>query len=203
MKPQLYSVYGCWKETRERYAEAYEATSPRAAEDQAKADARETGGTLWVCRVVAGEVPPADMYTAFTDPENPGNLDAEGLEADMPDLMAGDPDWTVFGIAVPHGTADADVWRTGERYGDVVAATSAGAAEDVAGSRLADQGGDLWVCATLAGQVPAVDTYAVFVDPDVRAVPVGTGRQRKTFSGVARLLLTALGKRPGGAGKDN
>jgi hypothetical protein len=27
----------------------------------------------------------------------------------------------------------------------------------------------LWVCAVLAGQVTAVDSYAVFVDPDVRA----------------------------------
>jgi hypothetical protein len=132
-------------------------------------DAQEKGGTLWVCRVVAGEVAPADVYTMFVDPADPRNLDSGDLVPDMPDLVAGDPDWTVFGIAVPRGTPDDRVAWTGERYGDVLAATSAGAAEDVARSRLADKDGDLWVCAVLAGQVTAVDTYAVFVDPDVRA----------------------------------
>jgi len=168
--PQPYSVYGCWAETCERFAEVYQATSPRAAEDQAQADAEEKGGTLWVCRVVLGEIAPADGYTAFVDPDDPRNLDAEGLIPDMP-ALEGDPDWTVFGIAVPRGTPDGLVWRTGERYGDVLAATSAGAAEDVARSRLADKDGDLWVCTVLAGQVAAADTYAVFVDPDVRAEP--------------------------------
>lgn len=169
MALQPFSVYGCWKETRERFAEVYRATSPRAAEDQAQMDAREKGGTLWVCRVIAGEVAPADGYTLFTDPADPRNLDAEGLVPDMPDLDAGDPDWTVFGIAVPRGIADVFVGWAGERYGDVLAATSAGAAEDVARSRLADKDGDLWVCAVLAGPVTAADTYAAFVDPDVRA----------------------------------
>ncbi len=166
---QLYSVYGCWPETRERFAEVYEAVSPRAAEDQAQMDAREKGCPLWVCRVVAGEVATADSYTAFVDPMDDRNLDAAGLMPDMPSLD-GDPDWTVFGIAVVRGTADEDVWRTGERYGDIIAATSPGAAEDVARSRLVDRGGELWVCAVLAGAVAAVDTYATFVDPDVRAV---------------------------------
>jgi hypothetical protein len=165
---QPFSVYGCW-DTRERFAEVYRATSPRAAEDMAQMDAREKGGTLWVCRVVAGEVATADGYTAFVDPADDRNLDAEGLAPDMPSLE-GDPEWTVFGIAVPRGTPDDLVRRTGERYGDILAATSAGAAEDVARSRLADKGGDLWVCAVLAGQVAAVDTYAAFTDPDVRAV---------------------------------
>jgi hypothetical protein len=167
MALQPFSVYGCWDD-RERFAEVYRAVSPRVAEDLAQIDAEEKGGTLWVCRVVAGEVATADGYTAFTDPDDDRNLDAEGLVPDMP-ALEGDPDWTVFGIAVPRGTADDLVWRSGERYGDVLAATSAGAAEDVARSRLADKGGDLWVCAVLAGRVAAVDTYAVFADPDVRA----------------------------------
>lgn len=167
MALQSFSVYGCWDD-RERFAGVYTATSPRAAEDMAQVDARDKGGTLWVCRVVAGEVPTADRYTAFVDPADDRNLDAEGLELDTPDLE-GDPEWTVFGIAVPRGTTDDEVWRTGERYGDIIAATSAGAAEDVARSRLADKGGELWVCTVLAGAVAAVDTYAAFVDPDVRA----------------------------------
>lgn len=168
MTAQPYSVYGCWND-RERFAEVYQAVSPRDAEDQAQAGAREMGGILWVCRVVAGKVPAADTYTAFVDPDDDRNADVDGLIPDMPSLD-GDPDWTVFGIALPRGTADDDVWRTGERYGDIIAATSAGAAEDVARSRLADKGGELWVCAVLAGVVPAVDTYAAFVDPAVRAV---------------------------------
>lgn len=170
MTLQPFSVYGCWPETRERYAEVYRATSPRAAEDMAQTGARQKGEPLWVCRVVMGEVATADRYTAFVDPDDDRNLDAEGLVPDMPSLE-GDPEWTVFGIAVPRGTADADVWRTGERYGDIIAATSAGAAEDVARSRLADKGGALWVCTVLAEAVAACDTYATFVDPDVRPEP--------------------------------
>lgn len=169
MTLQPFSVYGCWDD-RERFAGVYHATSARAAEDQAQAGAGEAGGTLWVCRVVAGEVATADGYTAFVDPDDERNAGAEGLEPDMP-ALEGDPDWTVFGIAVPRGTPDNVVWRTGERYGDQLAATSAGAAEDVARSRITDQGGDLLVCAVLAGQVTAADTYAAFVDPDVRAEP--------------------------------
>lgn len=163
-----FSVYGCWDD-RERYAGAYLATSPRAAEDQAQAFAAEKGGTLWVCRVVEGPVAPADRYTVFVDPDDDRNLDAEGLEPDMPNLD-GVSDWTVFGLAIPRGIPDSVVWRTGERYGDIVAATSPGAAEDVARSRIAGKGGELWVCAVLAGAAAAADTYASFADPDVRAV---------------------------------
>ena len=169
MTLQPYSVYGCW-ETRERFAEVYRATSPRPAEDMAQMDARAKGGILWVCRVVAGEVRTVDGYTAFTDPDDDRNQDAEGLEPDMPNL-GGATDWTVFGLALPPRTPDDEVWRTGERYGDIIAATSPRAAEDVARSRVADKGGELWVCAVLAGAVAAADTYASFADPDVRPVP--------------------------------
>jgi hypothetical protein len=170
---QPFSVYGCWRETRERYAEVYRATGPRAAEDLAQMDATDKGGTLWLCRVVPGEVAPADTYTAFVDPNDERNRDRGDLEPDVPDLVAGDPEWTVFGIAVPKGCRDGDVGWTGERYGDVINATSAGAAEDVARSRLADKGGELWVCTVLAGRVTAADTYASFVDPDVKAATTG------------------------------
>ena len=170
---QPFSVYGCWQETRERFAEVYRATGPRAAEDLAQLDAADKGGTLWVCRVIPGEIAPADRYTAFVDPEDERNRDVDGLEPDVPDLAAGDPEWTVFGIAVPRGCPAHKVGRAGERYGDVLSATSAGAAEDVARSRLADKGGVLWVCTVLAGRVAAADTYASFVDPDVKAATTG------------------------------
>lgn len=166
----LYSVYGCWDD-RQRFAGSYQAVSPRDAEGQAQGLAREEGGTLWVARVVAGEVAPVDKYTAFVDPLDDRNQDAEGLEPDMPELLGANPDWTVFGLAVPRGTADEDIWRTAERYGDIIAATSPRAAEDVARARLADKGGELWVCTVLGGAVRAVDTYATFADPDVLAVP--------------------------------
>lgn len=169
MTLQPYSVYGCWDD-RERFAGVFEATSPRAAEDMAQMDARAKGGTLWVARVVAGEVAPVDKYTAFVDPLDDRNQDAEGLEPDMPEMLGANPDWTVFGLAVPRGTADEDIWRTAERYGDIVAAASPGAAEDVARSRLADKKGELWVCTVLAGAVRAVDSYATFADPDVLPV---------------------------------
>jgi hypothetical protein len=164
---QPYSVCGCWAETRERFAEVYRATSARAAEDLAQLDAADKGGTLWVCRVVPGEIAPADRYTAFVDPADPRNTGRDDLEADMP-ALDGDPEWTVFGIAVPAGCHGSVVGWTGERYGDVINATSAGAAEDVARSRLADKDGELWVCTVLAGRVAAADTYATFVDPDVK-----------------------------------
>ena len=165
----LYSVYGCWDD-RERFANVYEAVSPRDAESQAQAFAREKGGTLWVARVVAGAVAPVDTYTRFVAPDDDRNQGAEDLEPDMP-ALEGNPDWTVFGLAVPRGTADDDIWRTAERYGDIVPAASPGAAEDVARSRIADKGGELWVCVVLAGAVAAVDSYATFADPDVRPVP--------------------------------
>ncbi|HZR50165.1 MAG TPA: hypothetical protein VFB06_11655 [Streptosporangiaceae bacterium] len=165
-----FSVYGCWQETQERFAEVYRAGSARLAESLAQLDASDRGGTLLVARVVAGEVPAVDRYTLFTDPEDPRNQDAGGIEPDVPDLLRGlDPDWTVFGIALPPDARTGDIGRTGERYGDWVNASSAKAAEDVARSRIADKGGWLWVCAVLEGSVRAADTYATFVNPDVKA----------------------------------
>lgn len=175
MPVPAWSVYGCWPDTRERFAEVFYADSARAAEDQAQVLAREQGWrSLWVCRVVAGEVPAADGYTAYLDPEDPRNLDRDDLVPDMPELLGADPDWTVLGIALPASApmaafTDRGMSCTGERYGDVVPASSPGAAEDVARSRVADKGGQLLVCAVLAGRHAGADTYAAFVGPDVRA----------------------------------
>jgi hypothetical protein len=167
---QQFSVAGAWRETRERFLQVYNAATPRGAEDLAQLEAHEKGGTLWVCRVVPGDVKAADLYTAFIDPNDPRNDGRDDLVPDTPDLVAGDPEWTVYGIALPPGIRAGDVPRLGERYGDVLNATSAGAAEDVARARLADKGGELWVCCVLPGRVAAVDTYASFVDPEVKAV---------------------------------
>jgi hypothetical protein len=161
-----YSLYGFWAETRERFAEVYRAPSPRAAEDLAQMGANEKGGTLIVARLVAGEVAPVDNYTLFVDPYDPQNLDVEGLEMAMDDLE-GDPEWTVFGVAIPAGGRPFDIQR-GERYGDVINATNALAAEDVARDRLKDKDGELLVCTVLAGRVAACDTYAAFVNPDMK-----------------------------------
>ena len=167
---QQWSVYGCWAQTGERFAEAYYAPSPRGAEDLAQMDAVSRGGTLLVTRVVAGVIRPADTYTVFVDPADPRNQDVAGLAPDTPDYAGGDPEWTVFGIAAPAGATlgGPDIGVTGERYGDVINATSPGAAEDVARSRIADQGGQLWVVTVLPGRVTAADTYATFTDPDVQ-----------------------------------
>jgi hypothetical protein len=166
-----YSVYGYWAETGERWFETYQATSPRSAEDLAAMDAAEKGGTLRVARVVEGEHRPVDLYTAFVDPADPHNDGIPELVPDVPDITAGDPEWTVFGLAAPAGTVlgDPDVALKGERYGDVVNAASPLAAEDVARDRVLERGGVLFVCTVLAGRVAACDTYAVFADPDVES----------------------------------
>jgi hypothetical protein len=164
---QSWTVFGFWAETRERSGKFYRATSARAAEDLAQLDAADKGGTLLVARVVAGEVSAADLYTLFVDPADSRNDDSEDIEPDVAGFI--DDEWTVFGIAVLAGTPPADVASAGERYGDVVNATSPLAAEDVARARLADRDGELLVCTVLAGRVTAADTYASFVNPDVKA----------------------------------
>jgi hypothetical protein len=167
MAMQEYTVFGFWAETRERFGSFYRATSPRAAEDMAQMEALEKGGTLLVCRVVAGEISAADLYTLFVDPADPRNDDSEDVEPDVAGFI--DEEWTVFGIAIPAGLRPSAIASEGERYGDVLNATSPLAAEDVARSRLADQGGELLVCTVLAGRVTAADTYATFVNPEIKA----------------------------------
>lgn len=167
-----FTVFGYWGETAERWCQTYQVTGARQAEDLAQLDAADAFGTLRVCRVAAGDLWPADKYTAYVDPADPRNTWRDGLEMDTPDYTRGtDPDWTVFGLAVPEGTDPRDprVARQGERYGDIVAAASPGAAEDVARDRLRDRHGTLLVCTVLPGRVTPADTYATFCDPDIRA----------------------------------
>lgn len=172
--PELpyWSVYGYWARTGERCGDWYQAATARGAEDLAQMDALGKGEKLVICHVVAGQVESADRYTFYVDPQDPRNDGDPDIIPDVADLTAGDPEWTVLGIAVPAGWVSLDdprVTAHGERYGDVVNATSPLAAEDVAGDRLKDKGAQLWVCAVLAGSVPVADTYATFADPDIPA----------------------------------
>ncbi|MDB4873541.1 MAG: hypothetical protein JWL97_4545 [Gemmatimonadales bacterium] len=164
---QWWSVVGCWAHTGERHAEMYEAVSARAAEDQAQMDARDAGGPLWVAGVVAGQIVPVDLYTAFVDPADPRNDGCEGLTPDFAALEL--TTYTVLGIARDPSDRRAYEQLVGERYADTVPAISPGAAEDVARSRLADKGGELWVVCVLEGVHRRADTYATFVDPEVAA----------------------------------
>lgn len=167
-----FTVFGYWVQTSERWCDTFQAAGPRNAEDQAQMGAADLGGTLRVCRVAEGDLAAADKYTAYLDPADPRNEGRDDLEPDMPDSTLGlDPYWTVFGLAVPEGClpGSPEILLRGERYGDVVSAPSAGAAEDVARDRLHDRHGNLLVCAVVPGRVVAADAYATFADPDVRA----------------------------------
>lgn len=164
---ERWSVAGCWADTRERYTSAYQAPTARAAEDQAYMDARESGSPLWVAAVLPGQVSPVDSYTAFVDPQDPRNADAQGLSPDFAPLEL--TTYTVLGIARDPSDRRAYEQLVGERYADTVPALSPAAAEDVARSRLADKGGELWVVLVLEGVHRRADTYATFVDPEAVA----------------------------------
>lgn len=59
------------------------------------------------------------------------------------------------------------VWpETKERYLEHVSAMNPRQAEDLVQMTAKDKGGELWICGVFDGKVPAVDTYATFVDPD-------------------------------------
>lgn len=169
-----FTVFGYWAETSERWCDTYRAATARGAEDQAQLHASEVGGTLRVCRVVAGDLWPVDKYTAYLDVNDIRNMERDNLVADMPDFTRGtDPDYTVLGLAVPEGLKPGDpaILTHGERYGDIVAISSPLAAEDVARDRLRSNqpGSDLLVCTVLAGRYTGADAYAVFCGPDVKA----------------------------------
>jgi len=166
-----YSVFGCWAQTSERFAEIYDAPGPRSAEILAQQMARQEGGTLWVCRTFPGMQEPKDTYTLFTDPRDDRNAGAEDLELDTPDFLRDNPDWLVIGFAVPKGmgTGHPEFGHTAERHAGHVYAPSPLTAEDAARDMLAEKGADLIVCSVLEGCPAAADTYATFADPDARS----------------------------------
>lgn len=162
-----FTVFGCWPTTKERFAWVFTAPDARTAERLMKEKAATEGGQFWVAGIVAGAVEVVDLYTAYVDVDDPANQDIGDLELDV----AGDlRTFTVLGIARDPSDRRAYEEVIGERYADTVPATSPGAAEDVARGRLADKGGELWVCAVIEGEVRRADVYATFVDPDRRAV---------------------------------
>lgn len=71
-------------------------------------------------------------------------------------MAAEDQDFTVFGW-----WADSD-----ERYGELVSAGSARAAEEQMRAYAREEGGEFRAAATLLGEFQSADTYTGFVDPD-------------------------------------
>lgn len=163
-----FTVLGCWPETLERYSLICEATDARAAETLVQMQAAGNRGVFWCCGVLDGAYEVVDLYTAFVDPADDRDQDVRDLEPDLPGSSV--EEFTVFGIARNPSDPVAYEELVGERYADLVPALSPGAAEDVARLRLADRGGELWVCGVVPGEVRRADTYATFVDPDAVAV---------------------------------
>lgn len=62
-----FTVCGVWPETRERWADHYQAIDPRTAEMMARMDAQSKGGVLWVTNVFEGQLVPVDTYAKFAD----------------------------------------------------------------------------------------------------------------------------------------
>lgn len=163
-----FSVYGYWAHTTERWGEVYQATSARAAEDLAQMYAQEQGAVLRVAGVFEGVLPSVDRYTLFVDPRDVRNLDAEGLDPDVPGLEV--VTWTVLGLAEAPRDHRWNERTGGQRYCDHVMADSPLAAEDVAVDKARGEGGRLLVCAVFSGARQRADAlYAKFSDPDVRA----------------------------------
>lgn len=161
-----FSVYGMWPHTQERWGEVFQATSARAAEDMAQMYAADQGAALRVAGVFEGIHASADRYTLYVDPRDVRNLDAEDLEPNVPGPEV--VTWTVLGlIEDPHDRR----WNEktgGQRFCDHVMADSPLPAEDVAESKVRDEGGRLLVCAVFAGHTQRADAlYAKFSDVNV------------------------------------
>lgn len=62
-----FTVCGLWPETKERWANWYQALDARTAESMARMDAAEKGGVLWVTNVFDGQLDPVDTYAKFAD----------------------------------------------------------------------------------------------------------------------------------------
>lgn len=183
---QVYTVFGYWADSNERFGERYEATDARDAEEQALAQARRDDGDLKIAGTLVGEHDSVDRYTAFIDPRDEANFERDDLEAvtDEPEVV----EWTILGLALsPYretrhrigrlhiGLArdtDAQAWNEqtgGERTIIHEMAYSPLIAEDLARERvLKDSGQDLVVCTVLAGTKHRCESYP-FADHRVRA----------------------------------
>lgn len=162
-----FSVYGYWPHTMERWGEVFQATSARAAEDLAQMYAHEQGATLRVAGVFEGVIASVDRYTLYVDPRDVRNLDAEGLDPDVPGLQ--NEAWTVLGLIEAERDRRWNERTGGQRFCDHVLADSPLSAEDVVEDKARSEGGRLLVCAVFDGTRQRADAlYAKFADPDVR-----------------------------------
>lgn len=168
MRP--FSVYGMFPHNTERFGDVYEATSARAAEDLARMAAAEDGLTFRVAGVLEGVVETVDRYTLYVDARDVRNLDAENLKPDVevPEMTQ----FTVLGIVADPRDRKWNDRTGGQRFCDAVWAFSPLFAEDVASSRIHDEGGVLSVCAVFPGQMQRADAgYASYSNPDVAVEP--------------------------------
>lgn len=167
MQERDFSVYGYWPHSGERWGEVYQATSARAAEDLAQMYAQEQGAVLRVAGVFEGVIASVDRYTLYVDPRDVRNLDAEGLDPDVPELEV--VTWTVLGLVESKHDRRWNERTGGQRFCDHVMADSSLSAEDVAVDKARGEGGRLLVCAVFTGARQRADAlYAKFGDPDVR-----------------------------------
>lgn len=160
-----FSVYGYWPHSQERWGDAFQATSARAAEDLAQMYAAEVGATFRPAGVFEGIHASVDRYTKYVDARDVRNDDDEEVEVCVPELEV--VTWTVLGLAEdPHDRR----WNEqtgGSRFCDQILADSPLAAEDVAIDKIRGEGGRLLVCAVFAGKLQRADArYAKFSNVD-------------------------------------
>lgn len=161
-----FSVYGYFPHNSERFGEVYEATSARAAEDLARMQASDDGLVFRVAGVLEGEVPSVDRYTLYVDARDVRNADAENLAPDVEGLEM--TEFTVLGLLTDPRDHKWNERTGGQRFCDHVLAFSPLFAEDVAVSRVREDGGVLSVCAVFTGRMQRADVgYARFSNPDV------------------------------------
>jgi hypothetical protein len=105
-----------------------------------------TAALARVAEVLSGDA------EGVSQPASGGEVDMAALEAEI----RGQGSYTVVGF-----------WpETRERYHEWVDASGPRQAEDLARMTAVDKGGVLWVCGVYEGKIEALDTYALFIDPD-------------------------------------
>lgn len=161
MNLPVWTVYGQWPETQERWLNWYEAPTAREAEDAAQRDADAAGGVLWVAGVVPGQHRNVDLYTLYVDPD-------AGGDDTLPAVPGIELAWySVCGLMRDPGNPQWMRHEKGERWVEHIHAVSPRLAEDLAQETAREKHGVLEACAVFEGQLHRADTYARFVDPDM------------------------------------
>jgi hypothetical protein len=155
-----YTVFGYWEDSDERFGEVFEASSAEHAERQMRHRSANEGGGFRAAATLRGRHAAADTYSAFTDPEDPRNLE-RGLEPVIDELEL--TEYTVLGLTVSTRRRDKD-WNArtgGQRVLFHELALSARIAEDVAAARVRDEGDfRLIVCTVLTGHRERAESFA-------------------------------------------